>query len=64
MSKREGQGITRAILKEKIRIMSFVQIGKEYGVCDNTARKWCKLYNLPYRICDIKKYTNVEWENI
>lgn len=34
---------------------SFVQIGKMYGVTDNTVRKWCKKYNLPFKREDIKK---------
>ena len=30
-----------------IKTKSFVEIGKIYGVTDNTIRKWCKLYGLP-----------------
>ncbi|MGL6185521.1 MAG: HNH endonuclease [Clostridium chrysemydis] len=39
-----------------IKIKTFVQIGLEYGVSDNTIRKWCKNYELPYRKNDIKNY--------
>lgn len=39
--------------KEKLTSLisntSFVKIGKMYGVSDNTIRKWCKFYNLPYK---------------
>ena len=56
--------ITRDELKHKIRQKSFVSIGKEFGVCDNTIRKWCKKYNLPFRTKDIKEYTDEEWVNI
>lgn len=34
---------------------SFVKIGTMYGVSDNSVRKWCKKYGLPYKIPDIKK---------
>lgn len=33
--------------------MSFVKVGEKYGVSDNTIRKWCKYYKLPYRKKDI-----------
>lgn len=33
-----------------------LQIGKMYGVRDNTIRKWCKSYGLPYRYEDIQNY--------
>ena len=35
------------LLKE-IQESNFVQVGKKYGVSDNTIRKWCKIYGLPY----------------
>lgn len=31
-----------------IKTKPFVEIGRIYGVTDNTIRKWCKLYNLPH----------------
>ena len=33
---------------------NFTQIGKMFGVNDNTIRKWCKLYDLPYHSSDYK----------
>ena len=35
-------------LFELIKQNSFVSIGKMFNVSDNTIRKWCKSYNLPY----------------
>ena len=56
---------SREELKEKIRIMTFVDIGKEYGgVTDNTVKKWCKAYNLPYLKSDIEQYTDEQWEEV
>lgn len=52
---------SREILKAKIRKQSFLSIGKEYGVSDNAIRKWCKQYQLPFKVKDIKYYTNEEW---
>ena len=55
----------REVLKDKIKTMSFTQIGKEYNVTDNAIRKWCKSYNLPYRVKDIQEIIKKgEWENI
>lgn len=44
---------TKQELLGLIQTKSFVQIGKIYGVSDNTIRKWCKYHNLPYRKRDI-----------
>lgn len=53
---------SRYTLKEQLRIKSFVEIGKLYGVSDNAVRKWCKFYGLPYRSSDIRSLSNYEWE--
>lgn len=42
-------------LQELIYIKSFIDIGKLYNVSDNTVRRWCKEYNLPYKYRDIHK---------
>ena len=55
---------SRAVLKNKIRTSSFVQIGKEYGVSDNAVRKWCKFYDLPYKSSAIHNLSDDEWVNI
>lgn len=35
---------------------TFVEIGKMYGVTDNTIRKWCKSYELPHTKKELKTY--------
>ena len=52
---------TREYLKELIRTTSFLKIGKIYNVCDNTVRKWCIGYNLPFKKKEIKQYSDKEW---
>ena len=64
IKEKQEKGITREFLKQEIRNKSFTQIGKEQGVSDNAIRKWCKLYNLPSKSSEIKKYSDEEWENI
>lgn len=54
----------RDVLKIKIRTMSFVQIGKEYNVTDNSVRRWCDSYNLPRHKRKIGTYSDEEWEKI
>lgn len=55
---------SRNELKNLIRTMPFVQIGKQYGVSDNTIRKWCKFENLPHRVVDIQAYSDEDWIQI
>lgn len=45
---------TKEELLKLIKTKSFVHIGKQFGVSDNTIRKWCKYYGLPYRKIDLK----------
>ena len=40
-------------LESLIKTNTFASIGRMYGVADNTIRKWCKSYGLPYRKKDI-----------
>ena len=56
--------VTRQELKNLIRTTTFISIGKQYGVSDNAIRKWCKKYNLPFRVKDIKQITDMDWEKI
>lgn len=56
--------ITREQLKQKIRTMPFVQIGKQYGVTDNAIRKWCDTYNLPRTKKEINYYSDDQWKKI
>lgn len=55
---------SRAILKDLIRKNSFVSIGKQYGVSDNTIRKWCLSYNLPTKKNIIKSINENDWINV
>lgn len=55
---------TRDTLKTLIRIKSFTEIGKIYGVSDNTIRKWCVKYSLPSKKSEIKKIDDSDWEKI
>lgn len=54
----------REQLKQDIRNLSFLEIGRKYGVSDNAIRKWCKGYNLPHQKTKIKTFTEEEWEKI
>ena len=56
--------ISREELKEKIRMLSFVSIGKEFGVSDRAVRKWCRKYGLPYKKSEIKNITDAEWIDV
>lgn len=44
--------------------MSFVEIGKNFGVTDNAIKNWCVQNELPARRSDIKKYSDDEWAKI
>lgn len=55
---------TRDELKELIRTIPFLQIGKKYNVSDNAVRKWCINYGLPSKKKDIKNISDEEWNNI
>lgn len=55
---------TRDELKDLIRRMSFVSIGKMYNVSDSRVHKWCKKYGLPHRVSDIKNISDAEWNEI
>lgn len=55
---------SRQELKNDIRNLSFLSVGKKYGVSDNTIRKWCIAENLPSKKNDIKILSDEEWFNI
>lgn len=54
----------RETLKYLIRQRSFTEIGKIFSVSDNTIRKWCKNYNLPYKKSEIKIISDEKWNEI
>ena len=55
---------SREVLKKEIRNNSFLGLSKKYSVSDNAIRKWCKFYNLPYQVTEIKKISDVDWVQI
>ena len=56
--------VTREELKTLIRTTPFTKIASQFGISDNAIRKWCDSYNLPRKVTDIKKYSDIEWEKI
>ena len=42
-------------LKQELCETNFVEVGKKYGVTDNTIRKWCKGYGMSSSAKDYKK---------
>ena len=55
---------SRVELKQLIYTTPFTTIGTQFGVSDNTIKKWCQAYNLPYRKKDIKNFNQEEWNKI
>lgn len=54
----EQMKVSKEELNELIHKYPFTKIGEMFGVSDNTIRKWCKKYELPYRTKDLKKEIN------
>lgn len=54
----------RETLKLLIRTKTFTEIGRMFGVRDNTIRKWCDVEKLPRKKTEINQYTDEEWEKI
>ena len=52
---------SREALKRLVRTKSFVEIGKMYGVADNSIKKWCIAEGIPSKKKDIKTYSDEEW---
>lgn len=63
-NKRIVERPNREELKNMIREKSFLQIGRIYGVSDNTIRKWCRFYDLPYKKNQIKNFSEEEWNKV
>lgn len=55
INRRKVERPSKEVLFELIKTMKFTEIGKMYNVSDNTIRKWCKKYELPFKKDDIKK---------
>lgn len=62
--RRVSERPTKEELKILIRKMSFTNIGKQFGVSDNSIRKWCESYGLPKTKTAIKSYSDEEWKLI
>lgn len=54
IARRKVERPNKEMLLDLIKAKTFAQIGKMYGVSENAVRKWCKLYNLPYKRKDVK----------
>lgn len=52
---------SREELKNKIRKLTFIEVGKYYGVSDNAIRKWCESMNLPKSKRAINKISDEDW---
>lgn len=52
----------RDFLKENIYKNSFEEVGRQCNTSGNTIKKWCKKLNLPYKRCEIIKYSKEEWD--
>ena len=55
---------SREELKMLIRNAPFAQIANKYSVSDASIRRWCKNYNLPSRVADIKEISDDNWVDI
>lgn len=56
--------INRNELKKLIRSTPFTKIGEQFRVSDNCIRKWCQKYDLPFKVSEIKKISDLDWENL
>ena len=52
---------SRELLKNLVRTKPFLEIGKMYGVSDNSIKKWCIAEGIPSKKKDIKTYSDEEW---
>ena len=59
-----NKNISREQLKFEIRYFNFREVGRIHNVEDNTIRKWCKKYNLPYHSKEIRKISDEDWKSI
>ena len=57
----EDMPVTREELKELIRTTPFTTIASNFGVTDNSIRKWCDKFNLPRTKSEINHYSDEEW---
>lgn len=56
--------VSREELKILIRTTPFTKIGEQFGVSDNTIKKWCDGYGLPRTKREIKTISDEDWESL
>ena len=56
LKRRKVKRPSKEELIQLLLLYPFTTIGKKYSVTDNTIRKWCKSYNLPYKSSEIKAW--------
>ena len=54
LNQRKVERPSKENLLKLIKVNSFLKLGRDFGVSDNTIRKWCKFYDLPFKQEDIK----------
>jgi len=52
---------SKNLLKQKVRYESFIKIGKEFNVSNNTIKKWCIGYDIPSSRKVINLIPDEEW---
>ena len=63
-ARRKVERPSREELKKLIRNQPIIEVGRKFGVSDNTIRKWCIAENLPSKKKEISNFSNEEWEKI
>lgn len=55
---------SREELKNLIRDNSLASIARMFDVSDSSIQKWCKSYQLPHKVSEIKLISDEDWELI
>lgn len=61
---RKTERPSREELKNLIRHNSLVSIARMFDVSDSSIQKWCKKYQLPHKVSEIKLISDEDWELI
>lgn len=56
--------VSREKLKFEIKNFPMTEVGRIHNVTDNTIRKWCKKYKLPFRSKDIYEISDEDWKTV
>lgn len=54
---------SKELLQSLVKQLPFTTIAKMYGVSDNSVRKWCKKYDIPYKYRDNHPQKEVIYKN-